>query len=120
MRSVDPPALLQRLSRRVNPFIPPSVRLSVDGAVITLANEDRAWTSFDCEDFLSNGSAEHTIERLLDHLQDFVSEEITEPWPSRANKEVLPLPVFLEGEEGFQLIYGSIQRTALRLNDLRW
>jgi hypothetical protein len=92
-------------------IVPPPFAVSGQGATVVLRGPGRASGSLDFQDVIKeNSPAEiaHWMERIMDHLQDLVTEELTEPWPSDPAR-----PVF--GRRGFELPYVTVRETLFEL-----
>jgi hypothetical protein len=87
----DPVRLAEAMADRIQPLLPGSLRATPNGERVELGNP-RTWAIFDCGVFLAMdpGGVEEPLlfaaERFLDRVQDFVSEELTMPWPARPDQ----------------------------------
>ena len=109
---------------RLRPWLPPEVRLTAAADAVTLENDrGEAVTLFVADLFERSPSEEAAVRaahQILDGVQDFVTEELGEPWPGQGEDIESQAVPSAEERNGFvELWYGDQIAPALALSPMR-
>jgi hypothetical protein len=72
---------------RLVPLVPRELNFTRNGARTRLTDPRGVWSEMDCRSFFENDrvapvdAADRASYSVLSHVQDFVTEFLTEPWP---------------------------------------
>jgi hypothetical protein len=124
---ISPEALARALFERLVPLVPSEFEFTRNGARMRLIDPRGVWSEMDCRSFFESDpeapvdAAERASYSVLSHVQDFVTEFLTEPWPETPPGSYgLAPPEVVVMEEGFRLLYGPPSDPLLELPFLPW
>jgi hypothetical protein len=119
---MDAGRLAAELSARMEDDLPPGFTVTVDGGMLWFAfEEERRSGSYACQwvdsgqDSLE-GLTVRACELALSDLQDFVTEQTTEPWPATHGRP--PRPGVRLVERTIEMWFGSNDHPVARLRPL--
>jgi hypothetical protein len=107
---VTPEGLAEQLVSRLRPLLPPSVQLQLRGATIKawMGPKGRIWALLDLGQYLENAPGDLTgaCRYVLDHVQDYVAEDLAEIWPQSAQEHLTDFPPPFAEEAGAHIELG--------------
>jgi hypothetical protein len=114
----------QDLAERLRPWLPTEVRLTASSDAITLENDrGETVTQFVADLFDRSPAGEAAVRaahQILDAVQDFVSDELGEPWPALSDDDATQAIPSAEERDGVvELWYGDQVEPALALSPMR-
>jgi hypothetical protein len=92
---ITPDALASELVLRLSPFLPSPVELHAVRDEVLVMNAVGIWCRIDVGMLLpwdGPDDVAYTCDRVLDQVQDFVTEELADPWPGPEGQKKIPLP----------------------------
>lgn len=114
----------QDLTDRLRPWLPAEVRLTATRDAITLENDRGESVTHFVADLFDRSAADEAAVRaahqILDAVQDFVTEELGEPWPPLGEDDgPQAIPSAEERDGIMELWYGDAIEPALALLPMR-
>ena len=112
------------LVQRLRPWLPAEVRLTASPDSITLENDRGESVTHYVADLFerspSDEAAVRAAHQILDAVQDFVTEELGEPWPTISDDDSTQAVPSAEERNGVvELWYGDQVEPALALSPMR-
>jgi len=93
-------ALVEALARRLRPHAPGGIAVQAEagGVAIFKPGSPQVWSVVTTPDILDDPEDDRSAQEkikvatysVLDHFQDFIAEELAEPWPETGSQMALP------------------------------
>jgi hypothetical protein len=119
-------ALVEALVDRLRPYVPDGVEVKAEAGGVAIFKPDspHAWSVVTTPDILDDPeddrSAREKLEvaaySVLNHFQDFIAEEVAEPWPGMGSQ--MPQPEVDVGTEEIRLWFGPSDSPVLELEPI--
>lgn len=127
MDGIDPGRLAEALARRFNAVLPSGIQVKKrDRASLLLLARGKVWSITDLKEDLENETPglEGVLLNFLSHVQDFVAEECSCPWPRLDHTRRLPgedlFPAYgvIVTNDRLRLLYGAPEAPYLELEPI--
>jgi hypothetical protein len=122
----DAETFAKLLADRLSEVVPKGISVFTEGPVLRVANEEDIRSGTDLEALLNQpGDLKENLTTgayaVLSAAQDFLSEELTEPWPPvpSAGRHLFAMPGTAWEEDHLRLWYGPSDDPVLELRPLR-
>lgn len=116
-------SLSEALVQRLRPLAPDGVHVEVEAGGVAVFKPDNphAWSVVTTGDILDDPEDDRSVREklevaaysVLNHFQDFIAEELAEPWPGSGSK--MPEPNVDVGTDEIRLWFGPSEAPVLEL-----
>lgn len=116
-------SLSEALVQRLRPLAPEGVHVEVEagGVAVFKLDHPHAWSVVTTGDILDDPEDDRSVREklevaaysIINHFQDFIAEELAEPWPGTGSQK--PQPNVEVGTEEIRMWFGSSDAPMLEL-----